>query len=102
MSYLAPTEFATKVVDAGESKLHMATRDVLIRAFMAGGGLGGGAGCVVWIGGETGGAGFWGGPPRPAPPESRFRKSAAGPFSGAAPSAPPPIRWTRGPRRKSL
>ena len=25
-----------KVVDAGESKLHMATRDVLIRAFMAG------------------------------------------------------------------
>ncbi|NIC06146.1 formate/nitrite transporter family protein [Billgrantia bachuensis] len=36
MSYLLPSEFATKMVDAGESKLHMATRDVLIRAFMAG------------------------------------------------------------------
>ncbi len=36
MAYLAPAEFAKKVVDAGESKLHMATRDVLIRAFMAG------------------------------------------------------------------
>lgn len=34
MAYLAPAEFAKKVVDAGESKLHMATRDVLIRAFM--------------------------------------------------------------------
>ena len=28
--------FAQKVVDAGEAKLHMATRDVLIRSFMAG------------------------------------------------------------------
>ncbi|MFU8926606.1 formate/nitrite transporter family protein [Acinetobacter puyangensis] len=36
MSYLAPSEFSTKMVDAGESKLHMATRDVLIRAIMAG------------------------------------------------------------------
>lgn len=36
MSYLAPSEFVTKMVDAGESKLYMATRDVLIRAFMAG------------------------------------------------------------------
>ena len=36
MSYLAPAEFAKKVVDAGEAKLHMATRDVVIRAFMAG------------------------------------------------------------------
>jgi len=36
MSYLAPSEFATKMVDAGESKLHMAVRDVLIRSFMAG------------------------------------------------------------------
>ena len=36
MAYLAPAEFAKKVVDAGEAKLHMATRDVLIRAFMAG------------------------------------------------------------------
>jgi formate/nitrite transporter len=36
MSYLAPTEFVTKMVDAGESKLLMATRDTLIRSYMAG------------------------------------------------------------------
>ena len=36
MSYLVPSEFATKMVDAGESKLTMATRDALIRAYMAG------------------------------------------------------------------
>ena len=36
MSYIMPSEFVTKMVDAGESKIYMATRDVLIRAFMAG------------------------------------------------------------------
>ena len=36
MSYIVPAEFVTKMVDAGESKIHMATRDTLIRAFMAG------------------------------------------------------------------
>lgn len=36
MSYLAPAEFATKMVDAGESKVFMSTRDTLIRAYMAG------------------------------------------------------------------
>lgn len=36
MSYLAPSEFVTKMVDAGESKIFMSTRDTLIRAFMAG------------------------------------------------------------------
>ena len=36
MSYLVPSEFVTKMVDAGESKIFMATRDVLIRAYMAG------------------------------------------------------------------
>ncbi|TVP53943.1 MAG: formate/nitrite transporter family protein [Halomonadaceae bacterium] len=36
MSYLVPTEFVTKMVDSGESKVHMATRDTLIRSFMAG------------------------------------------------------------------
>ncbi|WP_144638110.1 formate/nitrite transporter family protein [Bordetella genomosp. 13] len=36
MSYILPTEFVTKMVDAGESKLHMATRDALLRAYMAG------------------------------------------------------------------
>jgi len=36
MAYLAPAEFVTKMVDAGESKIFMATRDTLIRAYMAG------------------------------------------------------------------
>ena len=36
MAYLAPSEFVTKMVDAGESKLYMSTRDTLIRAYMAG------------------------------------------------------------------
>ena len=36
MSYIAPSEFATKMVDAGESKIFMASRDTLIRAYMAG------------------------------------------------------------------
>lgn len=36
MSYLVPSEFVTKMVDAGESKIHMSTRDTLIRAYMAG------------------------------------------------------------------
>jgi formate/nitrite transporter len=36
MAYLAPSEFVAKMVDAGESKIFMATRDTLIRAYMAG------------------------------------------------------------------
>ncbi|HZF19115.1 MAG TPA: formate/nitrite transporter family protein [Burkholderiales bacterium] len=36
MSYLVPSEFVTKMVDAGESKIYMSTRDTLIRAYMAG------------------------------------------------------------------
>ncbi len=36
MAYLMPSEFVTKMVDAGESKIFMATRDALIRAYMAG------------------------------------------------------------------
>jgi len=36
MSYLAPSEFVAKMVDAGESKLLMSTKDTLIRAYMAG------------------------------------------------------------------
>ena len=36
MSYIVPSEFVTKMVDAGESKIFMSTRDTLIRAFMAG------------------------------------------------------------------
>ena len=36
MAYLAPTEFVTKMIDAGESKVFMSNRDTLIRAYMAG------------------------------------------------------------------
>lgn len=35
MAYLSPTEFVTKMVDAGESKVFMSTRDTLVRAYMA-------------------------------------------------------------------
>jgi formate transporter len=36
MAYLVPSEFVSKMVDAGEAKVHMSTRDTLIRAYMAG------------------------------------------------------------------
>ena len=36
MSYLVPSEFVTKLVDAGESKIFMSARDTIIRAYMAG------------------------------------------------------------------
>lgn len=36
MAYLAPTEFVTKMIDAGEAKVFMSTRDTLIRSYMAG------------------------------------------------------------------
>ena len=36
MAYLQPTEFVTKLVDAGAAKVFMSTRDTLIRAYMAG------------------------------------------------------------------
>ena len=40
MAYIEPSEFVTKMVDAGESKLYMSTKDTLVRAFMAGAILG--------------------------------------------------------------
>jgi formate/nitrite transporter len=36
MSYVNPTELAIKMIDAGESKAFMSTRDTVIRAYMAG------------------------------------------------------------------
>ena len=36
MAYLVPSEFVAKMVDAGESKIFMSTRDTVIRAYMAG------------------------------------------------------------------
>lgn len=40
MSYLEPSEFVTKMVDAGEQKIFMSTKDTLVRSFMAGAILG--------------------------------------------------------------
>ncbi len=40
MSYLEPSEFVTKMVDSGESKVYMSTKDTFIRAYMAGAILG--------------------------------------------------------------
>src|SRR6185369_3386396 len=36
VAYLMPSEFVAKMVDAGESKIFMSTRDTVIRAYMAG------------------------------------------------------------------
>lgn len=36
MSYVNPPNVATKMIDAGESKVHMSTKDTVIRAYMAG------------------------------------------------------------------
>ncbi len=36
MAYLEPSEFVTKMVDSGESKVYMSTKDTIIRAYMAG------------------------------------------------------------------
>lgn len=36
MSYVSPPDFVKMMVDAGEAKVFMATRDTIIRAFMAG------------------------------------------------------------------
>ncbi len=36
MSYLVPSEFVTKMIDAGEAKVMMSTRDTIVRAYMAG------------------------------------------------------------------
>lgn len=36
MSYVQPAEFAAKMVEAGESKVLMSTKDTLIRSYMAG------------------------------------------------------------------
>ncbi len=54
MSYLIPSEFVTKMIDAGESKLFMATRDALIRAYMAGAILALGAVFAVTVSVQTG------------------------------------------------
>jgi formate/nitrite transporter FocA (FNT family) len=54
MSYLAPSELATKIVDAGEYKVLMSTRDTLIRAYMGGALLALGAVLAVTVSQQTG------------------------------------------------
>ncbi|MBV5262881.1 formate/nitrite transporter family protein [Pinisolibacter aquiterrae] len=54
MAYLAPSEFVAKMVDAGESKVLMSTRDTVIRAYMAGAILALAAAFAVTINVQTG------------------------------------------------
>jgi formate/nitrite transporter len=54
MAYLAPAEFVTKMIDSGESKIFMSTRDTLIRAYMAGAILALAAAFAVTINVQTG------------------------------------------------
>ena len=54
MSYLMPSEFVVKMVDAGEAKINMGARDALIRAFMAGAILALAAVFAVTVSAQTG------------------------------------------------
>lgn len=56
MSYVNPAEFVRKMIDAGESKAMMSTRDTLIRAFMAGAILAIAAAFAVTVTVQTGNA----------------------------------------------
>jgi formate/nitrite transporter len=56
MSYVDPRQFVTKMVDAGESKAFMSTRDTVIRAFMAGAILALAAAFAVTVTVQTGNA----------------------------------------------
>ena len=54
MAYLVPSEFVTKMVDAGESKIFMSTRDTIIRAYMAGAILALAAAFAIMVNVQTG------------------------------------------------
>src|SRR5215216_3321131 len=54
MAYLVPSEFVTKMVDAGESNIFMSTRDTVIRAYMAGAILALAAAFAVMVNLQTG------------------------------------------------
>jgi formate/nitrite transporter len=56
MSYLNPSEFVGKMIDAGEAKVFMSTRDTVIRAYMAGAILALAAAFAVTITVQTGSA----------------------------------------------
>ncbi|TBR37864.1 formate/nitrite transporter family protein [Marinomonas agarivorans] len=54
MAYIEPSEFVTKMVDAGEQKVFMSTKDTFIRAFMAGAILGLAAVFAITVATKTG------------------------------------------------
>ncbi|MEV3937608.1 formate/nitrite transporter family protein [Glycomyces sp. NPDC049804] len=54
MSYVKPAEFTARMIDAGEAKVFMSTRDTVLRAFMAGAILALGAAFAVTISVNTG------------------------------------------------
>jgi formate transporter len=54
MAYIEPSEFVTKMVDAGEQKVYMSTKDTIIRAFMAGAILGLAAIFAITVATKTG------------------------------------------------
>ena len=54
MSYVKPAELITSMIDAGESKILMSTRDTLIRSFMGGAMLTLGAAFAVTVSTQTG------------------------------------------------
>ncbi|MBK1787074.1 formate/nitrite transporter family protein [Prauserella cavernicola] len=56
MSYVRPAEFVGKMIDAGESKALMSTRDTVLRAFMAGAILALAAAFAVTVTVQTGNA----------------------------------------------
>ncbi|MFT4198880.1 MAG: formate/nitrite transporter family protein [Pseudoxanthomonas sp.] len=54
MGYVVPADLARKMIDAGEAKIFMSTRDTLIRAYMAGAILTLGAAFAVTVAVQTG------------------------------------------------
>ncbi|BCE01606.1 formate/nitrite transporter family protein [Marinicellulosiphila megalodicopiae] len=54
MAYIEPSEFVTKMVDNGESKIYMSVKDTIIRAFMAGAILGLAAVFAITVATKTG------------------------------------------------
>lgn len=56
MSYVNPAQFVTKMIDAGEAKAFMSTRDTVIRAYMAGAILALAAAFAVTVTVQTGNA----------------------------------------------
>jgi formate/nitrite transporter len=56
VSYVEPPQFVTKMIDAGETKVFMSTRDTVIRAYMAGAILALAAAFAVTITVQTGNA----------------------------------------------